>query len=312
MSPVARHRSSQPSPRAHGTTKPGPSRPVVVGVDGSAGALDALDWAAAEAAARHRPLQVVHVIPWPAAVDPMGVATAACYHGRLAAAEEVLEEAVSPAVLIAPESPVTPHLVTGSAGGVLLERSLGAELLVLGRRSGPRRHLLSPSLDAKVVAHARCPVAVIGPFLILPAGPSAARVVVGVDRSPQSNAAIGYAYRAAAQRGIGLTAVHAWTARGAVDLDGVIGDVGATEEAERQVLDRAVDGWERWFPGVSVHTRLVRGCPARALITESAGAALTVVGFHSRTGVRRVVTGGVGQTLIRQARGPVAVVRPTS
>jgi nucleotide-binding universal stress UspA family protein len=114
---------------------------------------------------------VAHVVPWPAAVDPMGVATAACYHGRLAAAEEVLEEAVSPAVLIAPESPVTPHLVTGSAGGVLLERSLGADLLVLGRRSGPRRHLLSPSLDAKVVAHARCPVAVIGPFLILPAVP---------------------------------------------------------------------------------------------------------------------------------------------
>jgi nucleotide-binding universal stress UspA family protein len=310
--PVPQPRSSQPSPREHGTTKPGPPRPVVVGVDGSAGALNALDWAAAEAAARHSPLEVVHVVPWPAAVDPMGVATAACYHACLAAAEEVLEEAVSRARSIAPESRVAPQLVAGPAGGGLLEQSLDADLLVLGRRSGPRRHLLSPSLAAKVVAHARCPVAVIGPFLIMPAGPSVARVVVGVDRSPQSNAAIGYAYRAAAQRGIGLTAVHAWTARGAVDLDGVIGDVGATEEAERQVLDRAVDGWERWFPGVSVHTRLVRGCPARALITESAGAALTVVGFHSRTGVRRVVTGGVGQTLIRQARGPVAVVRPTS
>ena len=32
----------------------------------------------------------------------------------------------------------------------------------------------------------------------------------------------------------------------------------------------------------------------------------------SRTGVRRVVAGGVGQTLIRHAGGPVAVVRPTS
>jgi nucleotide-binding universal stress UspA family protein len=153
---------------------------------------------------------------------------------------------------------------------------------------------------------------VIGPFLILPAGPSAARVVVGIDRSPRSNAAIGYAYGAAAQRGIGLTAVHAWTPRGAVGLDRVIDDVGATEEAERQVLDRALDGWERSFPGVSVHSSLVRGCPARALITESAGAALTLVGFRSRTGVPRVVTGGVGQTLIRQARGNVAVVRPTS
>lgn len=35
--------------------------PVVVGVDGSGSALDALDWAAAEAATRHRPLRVVHL-----------------------------------------------------------------------------------------------------------------------------------------------------------------------------------------------------------------------------------------------------------
>jgi nucleotide-binding universal stress UspA family protein len=294
-------------------TTPGASGPVVVGVDGSAAALDALDWAAAEAAARNSPLHVVHVFSCrSAATDSWGLAAAASYHACRTAAAEVLDEAVSRARLVAPGSRVMPRLLAGPVAGALLEQSLGADLLVLGRRSARTRRLLSWSVDAKVVAQSTCPVAVVGPFRIVPPGPSAARVVVGVDSSRQSSAAIGYAYRAAAQRGIGLTAVHAWSPRGAVDVDGVIDDLGATEENERRRLDQALDGWERRFPGVCVQARLVRGCPARALITESAGAALTVVGSRSRKGVRRLVVGQMSQMLIRYAYGPVAVLRPTS
>ena len=247
--------------------------PVVVGVDGSAAALEALDWAAAEAAARHSPLRVVHVVTWPAAVDPSGVVAAASYHACRIAAEEVLDEAVSRAWLIAPESRVIPRLVTGPAGCALLEQSMDADLLVLGHRFGRMRRLDTWSVDAKVVAHATCPVAVVSPFRTVPPGPSAARVVVGVDSPTQASAAIGYAYHAAAQRGIGLTALHAWNPRGAVDLDGVIDDVGATEENERRALDRALEGWEAevprclgpsqtgaGLPGSRAHHRVCRSC----------------------------------------------------
>lgn len=58
--------------------------------------------------------------------------------------------------------------------------------------------------------------------------------------------------------------------------------------------------------------RLVRGCAARALITESAGAALTMVGSRIRKGLRRVLVGRMSQMLIRSAYGPVAVIRSTS
>jgi nucleotide-binding universal stress UspA family protein len=46
------------SENQNGTTKRGPA--VVVGVDGSAGAKDALLWALAEARLRHWPLRAVH------------------------------------------------------------------------------------------------------------------------------------------------------------------------------------------------------------------------------------------------------------
>jgi nucleotide-binding universal stress UspA family protein len=284
--------------------------PVVVGVNGSAATLDVLAWAAAEAAARHSPLPVVHVFTWPAAVDPLGLVAGTSHRACQEAAEQVLDEAVTRARLVAPERRITPHLTIGPTGRALLEQSQDAGMLVLGHGSGRVRRLLRWSVDVHMVAHATCPVAVVSPFRIVPPGPSAARVVVGVDSSTQSSAAIGYAYQAAAQRGIGLTAVHAWNPRGAVDIEGMIDDVGAAEETERRVLEQALDGWTRQFLGVSIQARLVRGCPARALITESAGAALTVVGSGNRKGVRRIMLGQMSQLLIRSAYSPVAVLRP--
>ena len=45
------------------------SLPVVVGVDGSAPAHDALRWAADEAGRRGRPLRIVHAVePWSHAI----------------------------------------------------------------------------------------------------------------------------------------------------------------------------------------------------------------------------------------------------
>ncbi|MCA1693869.1 MAG: universal stress protein, partial [Actinobacteria bacterium] len=186
--------------------------PVVVGVDESGSALDALDWAAAEAATRHRPLRVVHAFTWPAIVDPYGAIPGPGDCGCRAAAEQVLEEAVTRARSVIPDGHITPRLVVGAAARAMLEQALDADLVVLGNRGfGRLRGLLSRSVGVQVVAHATCPIAIVHPFHIVPPGPSAARVVVGIDGSTQSIDAIGYAFHAATQRGIGLTAVHAWT-----------------------------------------------------------------------------------------------------
>ena len=52
----------------------GPAGALVVAVDGTGSADDAVDWAAAEAAARHRPLRVIHALAVPQSVDPCATA----------------------------------------------------------------------------------------------------------------------------------------------------------------------------------------------------------------------------------------------
>lgn len=287
-------------------------RPVVVGIDGSAAALDALDWAAAEAATRGLPLRLVHACTWLAPVDPFGVlvvpADDCAYRG---AAEAVLNDAVARVRSIAPDSSVTASLEVGPPFRTILDQAHDADLIVIGnRRSGRLRCVLGGSVGVQVVAQATCPVAVVPAFHQVSPGPSVARVVVGIDAADRSVDAIGYAFQAAEQRGIALTAVHAWTPRGPAEAGGEADDVAAGEAAGLRLLDDALVRWMDKFPGVPVEPRLVRGCPADALIAESAGAALTVVGTRGRGCVRGALLGSVSQMLIRRAHSPVAVLRP--
>ncbi|MCG5461623.1 universal stress protein [Micromonospora sp. MED01] len=49
-----------------------PAAAIVVGIDGSPPSVHALDWAAREAVARHRPLRIVHAFRWPLTNELMG------------------------------------------------------------------------------------------------------------------------------------------------------------------------------------------------------------------------------------------------
>src|SRR5256885_1822477 len=114
-----------------------------------------------------------------------------------------------------------------------------------------------------------------------------APVVVGVDGSPESRAAVYFAAWEADRRRLPLRLVHADrpTAGDQADADGA--------------LVEAVAGWAEKYPEVEVVRRAVYGTnPVRTLIEESAGAELVVVGGYGR----------VGDGLVHHARVPVAVV----
>jgi nucleotide-binding universal stress UspA family protein len=289
-------------------------RPVVAGVDGSECGLQAVRWAAAEAARRHLPLRLVAAHAWPAGglvgdpglgVDPRAVLR------DLALGH--LDAAAGEAAQVADDVEVERVEVTGFPETVLGSESRRAELVVIGDRGlGGFTGLLVGSVAVALAAHAECPVVVVRGAESDQAAPLSEPIVVGVDGSPASEAALAFAFGAADLRRVPLVAVHAWwdlvvdpTMAPLVDWDAVDAD-------EHEVLAERLAGWAESYPDVPVRRLVVRDRPARALVEESGRAQLVVVGSRGRGGLRGMLLGSVSQALLHHAHCPVAVVRLSS
>lgn len=290
--------------------------PVVVGVSADPRSSSALHWAAAEAAAQQRPLRIVHAVASPLFLDPLGVVpTVEGMGAQQAAATELVDAALARVRAIAPGIEVSACIVRDSPRRVLVRESRGAHLLVLGsrrkvaHRTGVRR-LLPGSLALRLTTSAQCPVAVVHPAAATQAL-VAPRVVVGIDGHTCSDA-VGFAFRVAAQRGMAVTAVYAWTADSPAGLETVPASRVPTESAAYAVVESAVAEWRELYPEVPLTTEVVHLDPATALIAGSVGAALVVVGSRGRRGGFGTLSASVSRAVVDGAAGPVAVVRPGS
>jgi nucleotide-binding universal stress UspA family protein len=149
-----------------GPVLPGPSRPVVVGTDGSPGAEKAVRYAAAEAARWGASLGVVAV--WtPPPVEPwrsgVGQATGREYASLLrGSARQASHTAADLARRDHPSLEVDTHLVEGDPADVVLDRAQGAGLLVVGTRGlGGLGRLLLGSVSRAVLRGAGGPTVVV-------------------------------------------------------------------------------------------------------------------------------------------------------
>lgn len=287
--------------------------PVVVGVDGSESALHAVRWAAREAERRNARLHLVyvsHLVPirHPRQIPPPAPYLAALREQGshwLAEADEAARHAV-------PGLQVSTDLHDGLAADVLVTESKRAQLMVLGSRGlGGFGSLLIGSVAVALSGHGRCPVVVVRP-----SGMDGAReegpIVVGVDGSELSDAALTFAFEAAAARDVPLVAVHTWQdvhMSGAWTLlPGTIDWDWLQSEEEDQLAER-IASWREKFPQVEVRPLVVRDRPARALLEHAAGAQLLVVGSRGRGAFSGIGLGSVSQTLLHHAECPVAVAR---
>jgi len=291
------------------TTSPAP---VVVGVDGSSSALDAVAWAAREAERHRLPLRLVHALLVPVGGYPeILVAEAEVRQALENQAEVWLKAAEDAARAVAPSVEVASAVVSGAVVPVLVEESRRARLVALGSQGlGGFTGLLVGSAAVGLSAHGVCPVVVVR-------GTSSADgpVVVGVDGSPASEAAIAFAFDAASTRGAPLTAVMTWTdflvdspydeARLAIDWQQV-------EESEQRLLAQRLAGWQEKYPDVHVDRVVVRDRPVRALLGLAEDARLLVVGSRGHGGFTGMLLGSTSQALVYHAPCPLAVVRPTS
>ena len=129
-----------------------PRGPVVVGVDGSRSALNAVTWAVAEAVDRDVPLRIVHALG--AEPEPRPGQNYAVSH-VLARAEDAAHQA---------DDSVSTEVVTslGRPGDVLVCESRRASLICVGSHPRPcdESALFSPTV-ARLAQRAACPVAII-------------------------------------------------------------------------------------------------------------------------------------------------------
>jgi len=291
--------------------------PVVVGVDGSDSALHAVRWAAREALRRNAPLRLVNVCHLVPVRHPKQVSPPPEYHAALLdQGRHWLSEATQAARHAAPEGVVTADVHDGETSAVLVAESKAAQLLVLGSRGmGGFASLLIGSVAVAVSAHALCPVVVTHAGTADGVPPETGNIVVGLDGSELSDAAMSFACETAAARGVPLVAVHTWFD---IDVSGTWTRLPNTidwdylQSVEEQELTERVGVWQAKYPGVEIRPLVVRDRPGRALLKHAAGAQLIVVGSRGRGTFAGLGLGSVSQTLLHHAECPVAVVRKES
>ena len=285
---------------------------IVIGVDGSAASDFAVRWAARDAAMRHIPLTLVHMVNavtmWPQV--PMSAQAVEWQEddGRriLEAAVTIAEDATKTcrSIEIATELRHSPPVPT------LAEMSREAEMVVVGCYGhGAIGRFFLGSVSSGLMRRASCPVAIIRDEDPLLPHSLQAPVLAGIDGSPASELATAVAFDEASRRGVELTALHAWSDLEVLQLSGV--DWPALQsEAERSLAERLA-GWQERYPDVRVHRLIVRDRPARQLIEQSESAQLVVVGGHGRGGLTGMLLGSVSNAVVHAVRVPLIVARPS-
>ena len=137
------------------------------------------------------------------------------------------------------------------------------------------------------------------------------RIVVGIDGSDPSRAALRWAVDEARLRGAQLEVLLV-AALPSTYLDPVIfppPPVSEIREAERERLDQIIASVDT--SGCQVEPIIAVGGAARLLVEASQGAALLVVGSRGFGGFKGLLLGSVAQQVMAHARCPVVVVRGT-
>lgn len=281
-------------------------RTIVVGVDGTPTSDTALDWAAAEAVRRGLPLEVLHTSPSRSLAGAPG-GGAPPLHDE---AEDVLDAAVARARAAFRTLQVLSRSEHRDPASALIDRSAGAELVVVGAHGkGLLARVLLGSVSHRVAAHARCPAVVVHREIGAPGLP----VAVGVDGTTGAAAALALAVQEAELRGVPLLIVHAWQAAptGSLETLPVSQEVfDAQHSLALEVVEDAVARVHVQSPNLQVRYVLSPASPSTALDGESAEAQLLVVGAHGHKGISGLALGSVTSAVLDGARCPVMIAAP--
>jgi nucleotide-binding universal stress UspA family protein len=285
---------------------------VVVGIDGSPPALSATRWAADEAVRCHQGIHVVYAAHLPAFGYPAFGYSADFVELIQNQGENLLAGVVQDLTSRHPGLQVSTTLTRSDPRSALVDASRAASLTVVGSLGHGRvREVLLGSVALHVAAHGRSPVAVIPFDRDNRGGP----ILVGVDGSAHSAAAVGYAFEEAAVRGTGVVAVLAfdtWARQGFARRPVTFDESDSQEQ--HALVSEQLAGWVEKYPDVPVRQEVFRGHAAECLVGYARHAPLIqqpqliVVGSRGRGSLTGLLLGSTGHVVIAHARCPVVVV----
>jgi nucleotide-binding universal stress UspA family protein len=278
------------------------SEQIVVGVDGSQAAENALIWAADTASRRGAHLAIVHC--------GAGARAEATSAGSVDYHHQVLREAVATAIEVSGTCNVSTVLRVEHPSQVLLELSETADMLVLGSRGvGAIAGNLLGSVAHRVASHGRCPVVIVPQNWRAPSAERGRPVSVGVSASPPGRDAVEFAFAEAESRGVPLIAVRAWA-----EFDWVApvanfmtaGHDGVRYREQEQLTRLVDDAWRR-HPSVEVDTELSSETRYDALLGAARRSDLLVMGCRNDEHLLSRL-GAVGSRLLHSSPCPVVIV----
>ncbi len=142
------------------------------------------------------------------------------------------------------------------------------------------------------------------------------KIMVPVDYSPASAAALIYAANLAKQLGASLDVVHVWETEPHVPADAQIANKdGKLQSLQEVVHQEALRSMAEYLArvdlgGVELTSSVLSG-PVVQNLTQRAeqGIDLIVIGTHGRSGFQRFLLGSVAEKVARAAPIPVLIVR---
>ena len=264
------------------------SAAVVVGVDGSQAASNAVRWAIDEAVSRDVPLRIVHVT---------GVEEQPADDVRLEVeyAETSLRAATAAVEAAGKPVKIETDILWGAVSTVLVDESRTAALVCVGSVGiGAVARELLGTTAAALAENAHCPVAIIRSPHDKPLA-GADWIVVSVNDHPDNDAVIECALNEAQLRRAPVLALGVWNV-----------DLGETTYDE---LDRRMERWKLRYPDVRIHPVATRGSIGQFLAGHSdESVQLAVMGEGDVDQIAYIV-GPHSHPIVRNGESSILIVR---
>jgi nucleotide-binding universal stress UspA family protein len=252
---------------------PPPSPAIVVGIDGSRGAVDTALWAIDEAVERDLPLRLVYAI----ADRDRGPIDAQNIAHDFATGEAAVRYAAMAIESIDKPVKIEVEIVQGRPATALLSASRDAAMLCIGalgvdRATGKR----VGSTVTELLARAHCPVAIIRPDRLKTREPG--WVVTEFEESPDGSTVLGLALDEARMRHAPLRVLATWRPH----FTDIYDDHAHTEGARQAEanLERSLTRYRRLYPDLDIKAVATQGSPLNYLTRHADSIQLIVLGHQ--------------------------------